>query len=247
VSAILILAKPYDAEVVRGVCVELGHEACVREPAGVGEWVERRSPALVVLSTRLTQGEPADVLAQIRAGKHGATVPVVLLGLTAGDLEVDRLLPRPLDPDRLGSCIQELMQDSLRGAATGPSRSRVEAWLALVSEGDYFSLLELPRDAAAAQVDLAHARLCREFRSSRPCGAARRSSRPCRGAPGGGSGVRDEAAELEPDSPEGASFEMTEILEVLDEARRVLGDDEVREAYRQQLERAEGAGKEGQE
>jgi len=35
-----------------------------------------------------------------------------------------------------------------------------------------------------------------EFRSSRPCGAARRSSPPCRGAPESGGGARDEAAEF---------------------------------------------------
>jgi CheY-like chemotaxis protein len=213
VASILILAKPYEAEIMRRVCVDLGHEARVpMDGVALDQLIELDRPDMVVLSTRLGRGDPARILGEIRSGIHGREVPVVLVvdqeeGDT--DLAADRVLARPLDSEDLRAAVE-----ALTGAGPGESASgddvspAVEGRYALVCEGDYFSLLDLEPGASGEDVRQAHGRLRRELapRSLAP-GVARRY-----------------AAQL------------VEIQQVLDEACRVLSDDALREAYRQSLE-----------
>jgi hypothetical protein len=86
-------------------------------------------------------------------------------------------------------------------------KERVLAKRAQVEEGDYFAVLGLARDATPHEIARAFERLKREF-------APERFAESVRGE------LRDALAE---------------IGEVLDEARRVLGDERVRDAYRAAL------------
>ncbi|HEX6839075.1 MAG TPA: hypothetical protein VF334_20995, partial [Polyangia bacterium] len=86
-------------------------------------------------------------------------------------------------------------------------KERVMAKRAQVQDGDYFAILGLGRDASAREVARAFERLKREF-------APERFADP----------LRDELSDA-----------LAEIGEVLDEAHRVLADDEVRASYRARL------------
>jgi uncharacterized protein DUF4388 len=87
-------------------------------------------------------------------------------------------------------------------------RGRVAARHALVREGDYFEVLGVPRDATAVEVQRAHERARAHF----------------------------DAAALPADVGARLRRELDEIALVLDEALRVLSDDERREAYRRAIE-----------
>jgi ActR/RegA family two-component response regulator len=86
-------------------------------------------------------------------------------------------------------------------------RARVEALLPLVREGDYFAVLGVPRDATAADVE-------------RAWHEARADLEPAVAEPALGDGLRDALAA---------------VRRVLDEAHRVLRDDQVRSEYRAHL------------
>ena len=87
-------------------------------------------------------------------------------------------------------------------------RSQVKARLNLVEEGDYFSLLGVPRSATAYEIHRAYLELRRGFEPSRVLNAA----------------TADLADDLEL------------IIEVLDEAHDVLRDQSRRERYRRAIE-----------
>ena len=87
-------------------------------------------------------------------------------------------------------------------------RSQVKARLDLVEEGDYFSLLGVPRSATAYEINRAYLELRRGFEPSRVLNAA----------------TADLADDLEL------------IIEVLDEAHDVLRDQSRRERYRRAIE-----------
>lgn len=94
-----------------------------------------------------------------------------------------------------------------RDADRAIDRERVMAKRAQAQDGDYFAILGLSRDASAREVARAFERLKREFAPDRFAEA-----------------LRDELSDA-----------LAEIGEVLDEAHRVLADDEVRAAYRAHL------------
>ena len=213
--SILILAKPYEAELVRRACADLGHEALVPEE-GVepAELVARQRPDLLVLSTRMGRGaiEPSRLLAMIRGSHHGGDVPVVLLADEGEpDLEVSRVLVRPFSGEALATCIRELVSNGAPARPSPVAYQRIEAMFELVQEGDYFSLLEISPRATAEEVEQAHRRLTAELDPER----------------------------MDPDAAVEHGQQLAEIREVLDEARRVLGVDALREAYRAQLEETE--------
>ncbi|HEX8952861.1 MAG TPA: hypothetical protein VF945_13490, partial [Polyangia bacterium] len=94
-----------------------------------------------------------------------------------------------------------------RDADRAVDKERVLAKRAQAQDGDYFAILGLGRDASAREVARAFERLKREFAPERFAGP-----------------LRDELADA-----------LAEIGEVLDEAHRVLADDEVRASYRAHL------------
>ena len=94
-----------------------------------------------------------------------------------------------------------------RDADRAIDKERVLAKRAQVQDGDYFAMLGLGRDASAREVARAFERLKREF-------APERFADP----------LRQELSDA-----------LAEIGEVLDEAHRVLADDDVRASYRAHL------------
>jgi hypothetical protein len=94
-----------------------------------------------------------------------------------------------------------------REVDTAVDKERVLAKRAQIDEGDYFAVLGLPREATAHEIARAYERLKREFAPDRFAEAVRGELRAA----------------------------LAEIGEVLDEARRVLGDERLRGAYRSQL------------
>ena len=94
-----------------------------------------------------------------------------------------------------------------READRAIDKERVIAKRAQVQDGDYFAILGLGRDASSREVARAFERLKREF-------APERFADP----------LRQELSDA-----------LAEIGEVLDEAHRVLADDEVRASYRARL------------
>jgi DNA-binding response OmpR family regulator len=217
VVTILILAKPYEAEIVRRSCTDLGHETRVPEDGvALYQLIAQDRPDLVVLSTRLGQGDPAGLLAEIRA--HGPGVPVLLVAdddLDSLELAADRVLKRPLDSEDLRETVKALTgaRPPEEGGPNEGLSPAVEGRFALVCEGDYFSLLDLEPDASAEDVRQAHGRLRSELGPEH----------------------------LAPEVARRYAKQLIEIHLVLDEACRVLSDDELREAYRQSLEDADEA------
>lgn len=213
--SILILAKPYEAELVRKACADLGHEALVPEE-GVEpvDLVERQRPDLLVISTRAGRGAvaPSRLLSMIRGARHGGDVPALLLA-DEGEpaLEASRVLVRPFSGEALVTCIRELVPNGAPARPSPVAYQRIEAIHELVQEGDYFSLLEISPRAGAEEIEQAHRRLTAELDPER----------------------------MDPDVAEEYGQQLAEIREVLDEARQVLGTAALREAYRARLEETE--------
>lgn len=211
--AVLVVAKPYDAEIVRRALAGGGFEVRVSDgPDGLVAEVEEGRPEVVVLSLRLAGVDPLEILRSVRGGPHGREVPLLLVGDVGGQvatredavrLGANELVLRPLDPAGLLTKVREVAGNGEGGARdAGP---RLRAKHAQVREGDYFTVLDLPREATVEQIREAHARLRQEF------GTAQFPA--------------EEAARAQ------------EIVEVLDEALSVLDDDVLREAYRESLDR----------
>ncbi len=87
-------------------------------------------------------------------------------------------------------------------------RQRVAAKHAQVREGDYFSLLGLRPDATSHEVLRAYERMRVDF---------------------GRTAIAEEVAEE-------LASELAEIRELIEEAFQILGDDQLRDAYRESLE-----------
>jgi DNA-binding response OmpR family regulator len=219
VASVLIVAKPYDAEVIRKACAEGGYETQISDGSNrSGEWVEQNRPAVVVLSERLSGVDPPQILRELRSGSYGRDVPVILISSSegegssrwTGELMVNEKMVRPLDPVQLRERIQGVT--GIRPGSDAPSvpeevRRRVEAKYRQVCEGDYFSLLDLRRDAVASDVLDAYQRLCRELGPEAIPAAA--------------------AGDL--------GSQLNEIREVLEEAFKILIDDRLRQAYREAI------------
>jgi hypothetical protein len=169
---------------------------------------------MLVLSTRLSRGDPRQILTEIRGTRHGGAMPVLLLGNgdEAGDLAVDQVLRRPVDQEQLVASISAATRPAGQGGVqpVAAMRRRIEGHYAMVEEGDYFSLLELGHGASAAQVAEAADRLLDEF----------------------------DPQQLDAELAEEYAGQLAEIREVLAEARAVLTPDALREAYRAELEEA---------
>ena len=132
-----IVARPYDAEVMRRALVEAGYPAVLVGWGSSGcVQVERERPAVVVLSTRRAEDECALFLRGLRAGEHGRSVPVVVVvepgsRLATTQLGADRLLLRPLDVGALAAAVRALSGGSERAvsvpAVSSPAASSLAA------------------------------------------------------------------------------------------------------------------------
>jgi DNA-binding response OmpR family regulator len=226
---VFVIAKPYDAEVIRKAAVEAGYQAEVSDGSDRPfEGIQRLRPAVVVLSLRLSRANATQILMQLRADPVCRHIPIILVSeadssLTlkeALQLGADHLMLRPLDPVLLMAKIDSLVD------ATGPQaalpaaeqeevspevveqfRQRLEHRRELVRESDYFSLLDVGPEATAEEVQHAHRRITQEL----------------------------DGAQLPTGAAEELADQLAETSEVLDEAYRVLSDDRLREAYRKAL------------
>lgn len=155
---ILIVAKPYEAEVVRRICADAGYETVISE-GEMADCVDRHKPALVILSIRKGEGESPGLEEVLSGGE----VPVVLISDTAERPDnVDHVLQRPLEAGHVTACIA----DALGGTVDDICR-RVEGTYTQVLEGDYFTLLGISSSASAGDVQLAYERATRDFNTSR--------------------------------------------------------------------------------
>jgi hypothetical protein len=130
--------------------------------------------------------------------------------------------PRAAAPATNGAAFHEpersvVVKERARVADRAAVRARILARHALVEEGDYFEMLDLPRGAGADEVRSAHATLSREL------------------APTSLDAVL--VAEL--------GAELRAIRAVLDEALRVLGEARMRERYESHLPPPAAAGEPG--
>lgn len=224
-----IIAKPYDAEIVRKAAVEAGYETEVTDGSGeVIAAIKARAPAAAVLALRLSRANATQILMQLKTDPASRHVPVVLISeadssLTlkeALQLGADHLLLRPIDPVLLMAKIESLVEEASPRPAPVPPvreqedperlerfRQRLEARHRLVREGDYFSLLDLDPGAEGEDVKQAHRRILKELdRAQLPEAVAQELAAP-----------------------------LDETVEVVEEAYRVLSDDRLREAYRKHL------------
>jgi len=226
---VFVVAKPYDAEVVRKAADESGYRAEVSDGSDQPfDGIRRCQPVVVVLSLRLSRANATQVLMQLRADPACRKIPVILISeadssLTlkeALQLGADHLMLRPLDPVLLMAKIDSLVDSARPRAAQSTAapaqedpelverfRHRLQRRQELVREGDYFSLLDLDPEATAEDVQLAHRRILQDLDYGLLPAA-----------------VAQELAGV-----------LTETSEVLDEAYRVLSDDHLREAYRKAL------------
>lgn len=219
---VFVIAKPYDAEVIRNAGLEAGFEVRVSDGSDDPcQQLARIHPDVVVLSTRLSRANATQLLDKLRAEPGGREVPVILIGEAgsamtpqeARRLGADHLLLRPIDPVLLVAKIDALVQPSVVAeGANGPEeierrRQWIEARWAQVCEGDYFSLLELEPDASLEEIQRAYQQ-------------ARTTLNP-------GQLPEQLAVEL--------ADKIDETLRVVEEAYRVLGNETLRQAYREHL------------
>jgi DNA-binding response OmpR family regulator len=219
---VFVIAKPYDAEVIRNAGLDAGFEVGVLERnEDPCEQLARVRPAVVVLSTRLSHANAIQLLKKLRSEPEGREVPVILIGEAgsamtpqeARRLGADHLLLRPIDPVLLVAKIDDLARTSTTaGGANGSKeierrRRWIEARWARVCEGDYFSLLELEPDASSEEIQRAYQQVRTDLNP--------------------GQLPEQLAVEL--------ADKIEETLRVVEEAYRVLGNETLREAYREHL------------
>jgi hypothetical protein len=157
------------------------------------------------------QSSLSEIMTRAELGEHATYVLAYAL-LCLGALAVPGAVPPPrpslpVFPDKDSSTRSS---PSLAAASTGELNAaiaRVQAKYFQVESADYYTLLELPPDASAVEVRRAHERLRAQFL---PTAVPYR----CRMA---------------------MDRELRQIVLVLDEARTVLCDDELRAAYRAAL------------
>jgi hypothetical protein len=157
------------------------------------------------------QASLADVMARAELGEHATYVLAYAL-LCLGALAVPGALPAPpraqIVPPRVPPQSPAPPHPSRVAAQElDTAITRVQAKYSQVESADYFTLLELPREAGASEVRHAYERLRAQFLPS---------AMPyrCRMA---------------------MDRELRQIVLLLDEARTVLGDDELRAAYKAAL------------
>jgi hypothetical protein len=197
------------------------------------EVVRRSIPAAAALprlgggGARIAEGPRYELLSECAlseaeqrwlARAKGATLDEALAGI-----ELDDIVPTLYALVQLGVLAMELpgmkaasaskkrrapSRDRFDAIDAQAMRSQVKARLSLVEEGDYFSLLGVPRSATAYDINRAYLELRRGFEPSRVLNAA----------------TADLADDLEL------------IIEVLDEAHDVLRDQSRRERYRRAIE-----------
>jgi DNA-binding response OmpR family regulator len=219
---VFVIAKPYDAEVIRNAGLDAGFEIMVSDGSDDPCLrLARIRPAVVVLSTRLSRANADRLLNEIRAVPKGGEVPVILIGESssaitpeeAHRLGADHLLLRPIDPVLLVAKIETVVQASTAAeGANGPDeierrRRWIEARWARVCEGDYFSLLELEPDASSEEIQRAYQQVRTDLNP--------------------GQLPEQLAVEL--------ADKIDETLRVVEEAYRVLGNEALRQAYREHL------------
>ena len=198
--------------------------------------LRRESPGAVVLSARLSQAPSADVLAAVRKAEQVGRVPVMLIGSPNDEVATvedaiqfgaDQLLLRPVEPLLLKSKIDALVRErSTRGPgsearpaqrmpvapaqesiAPPDAEQRITTMLELARDGDYFAVLGVTPEATSDQVRTAFGCLAAAF----------------------------EPSALDPRLVERYASELAEVEAVLGEAYRVLTDDRLRTAYRENL------------
>lgn len=236
-QAILIIANPYDGQLLARAIASGGYTPVVDDGGGdIAELLRRESPGAVVLSSRLSRIPSADVLAAVREVDQERQVPVMLIGSPSGEvatlddavrLGADQLLLRPVEPLLLKSKIDALVGErstrvragepkpaqGLRvgsapeGAARPDAEQRIATMLELARESDYFAVLGVTPEATSDQVRTAFGCLAAAF----------------------------EPSSLDPKLAQRYASELAEVEAVLEEAYRVLIDDRLRTAYRANL------------
>lgn len=227
-TSISIIAKPYDAEIVRRILLEAEYDSQVLSCGDdVPEQLKERHPAVVVLFERLDGADAVAVLRQVREVYPVGTASVVLIvdrgsplatPARARALEVDQLLLRPLDPVLLLAKIDMLVSGMSPAAVTRAAAAevpweaesmveRLDRKQAQVREGTYFEVLDLETEASIEQIQRAHTRILLELDPTR----------------------------FPDDMISSRSEQLTEILEVIEEAYMVLSNSALRDAYRENL------------
>lgn len=147
----------------------------------------------------------AEIMTRAELGEHATYVLAYAL-LCLGALAVPGALPlpRPRGTRLLPSPSPQPSRSVSAASELSTAIARVQAKYAQVECADYFSLLEIPREATVQEIRRAHARLRPQFL---PSAVPYR----CRMA---------------------MDRELRQIVSLLDEARAVLLDDELRAAYR---------------
>ena len=179
----------------------------VEDPAASAAW-PKQAPARIAIMAggrrferALIAGAAGETVGDLAANHPEIDVPPMLHALALlGAIEIVRSLPSrsPSLPPSAG--IAQLDVDAVR--------ERVRARRDLVDDGDYFSLLGVPRKATSYDIRRAFSALRREFDPSRMLTPA----------------IADLADDLR------------KIVAVLEEAYEVLGDSARRERYRRAIE-----------
>jgi hypothetical protein len=236
---VLIAANPYDAEVIRKIVDDAGCEARIvkaEEPLfGQGEPAE--PIAAFIMALRSSTCNVDSLLRPLCSGALGKKVPIIFIRdseqpLSSNDaqrLGISALISRPIDSILLTVTLNKVLQSpasapskasSLLNTAITASEPKhglnsshdvlvkdIITKHQLVVEGDYFSLLELDLDSTAEQVPQAYQRLKEHFDPDRlPLG------------------ITEVYGEM-----------LVDILEVLEEAYKVLKQEDLRRAYRETL------------
>lgn len=249
----LIIAKPYDAELVRKAALEAGHVALLSDGSDrPEELVELDRPRVVVLSLRLARVNALQLLRTIRAGAHGAEVPLVLVSdpdsavttvHDAVELGADELVLRPLDVSRLVGTIAALLAPPGEGGASRAARAAEIATDAAQAQGARPA--EAPPDPRPARrepprqtrerIAHKHAQVCEgtyygvlELDEDATAAEVVRAHERLR--------AEFEALEAAADDlgPDAAEM-LAEINTVLAEALAVLGNTRLRQAYTEHL------------
>ena len=110
---VLIVARPYDGEVLRRAVMEAGFEAVAVDVRGApNERVEELRPTLVLVSLRRMAADGQAIVSAVRAGDHGAVVPVLVLGDPGSPaFEGAALVLRSAEPAALVEAVRSLAGD----------------------------------------------------------------------------------------------------------------------------------------
>jgi CheY-like chemotaxis protein len=225
---------------MRRVAESAGLRVSEANPEEVGAELARTSFDVAVVASQLTEGDALMVTLRLCAVRDKTGKPrLILVGDEASPIAsladarargADGFLSRPVDPEILVSTVHELATgagaptSSAPGATAGRAspeahgvtavpaltgrgmelrEERIRSQLLRVQHGDYFAILGVARAASGAEIRTAYEQACQEF----------------------------DAAYLGDALAQEHAHDLATIRVVLDESLRVLGDDEVREAY----------------